>query len=99
MNFTDIIELDVSAEALILNTTSEDINSIIKIKENEIPQLKIKKEAILFFTVHDNIENPIKPEFTINIYTVNNYLIEFILESDNIEKLKELKEYIVSILI
>ena len=99
MSFVDMIELDVPAEAIILKNYNGDISSIIKINDKEIKEMKIKKDAILFFTVSKNYNNPIKPEITFYLYTVNNANIEIIFESDNKEELKELEEYAKSILI
>ena len=99
MNFIEIIELDVPANAIILKTNNEKISSIIKINNKEIKEMKIKKDAILFFTVSKNYDNPIKPEITFFIYTLNNAIIELIFESDDKKELKELEEYAKSILI
>ena len=99
MSFIEIIELDVPADAIILKNYNQDISSIIKIDDKEIKEMKIKKDAILFFTVSNNYDNPIKPEITFFIYTINNKTIEIIYESDDKKELKELEEYVKSILI
>ena len=99
MSFIEMIELDVPADAIILKNYNQDISSIIKIDDKEIKEIKIKKNAILFFTVSKNYDNPIKPEITFFIYTINNKTIEIIYESDDKKELKELEEYVKSILI
>ncbi len=99
MSFVDMIELDVPANAVILKRFEGEINSIVKINDKEIQEMKIKKDAVLFFTVSKNYDNPIKPEFTILIYTANNATIEVIFESDKKTELKELEEYVKSIII
>ncbi len=97
MNFNEIIELDVPADAIILRSVEN--NSVIKIKEIEIEEIKIKKSSISFFTINRNYKNPLKPEFTILIYTLNNIIIESVFEASEEKTLKELEEYIKSILI
>jgi bisphosphoglycerate-independent phosphoglycerate mutase (AlkP superfamily) len=99
MSFVEMIELDVPAEAIILKQKQGEISSIIKINDKEIQEMKIKKDAILFFTVSKNYDNPIKPEITFFIYSLNNTIIEIIFESDDKKELKELEEYAKSILI
>jgi hypothetical protein len=99
MSFVDMIELDVPAEAIILKNYNGNISSIIKINDKEIKEMKIKKDAILFFTVSKNYDNPIKPEITFILYTLNNATVEIIFESDDKKELKELEEYAKSILI
>ncbi len=99
MNYIDLIELDVTANALVIKSYQGDINSIIKIEDKEIEEMKLKKDSISFFTISRNFKNPIKPEFTIFIYTLNNIIIEMVFESDDIKSLEGLEEYIKSILI
>ncbi len=99
MNFTDFIELDVPSNAIILKTRENQIKSIVKIDDKEISELKIRKEAISFFTLKSNYKNPLKPEFSIFIYTLNNTIIENVYEGTEEKILKELEEYVKSILI
>ena len=53
MNFSDFIELDVPANGVILRTFSNGINSIVKIDDKEIQELKIRKNSIEFFILRD----------------------------------------------
>ncbi|WP_457564212.1 hypothetical protein, partial [Caminibacter sp.] len=98
MNFSEFIELDVPANAVILRTHKNQIKSVVKIDDKEINELKIRKEAVSFFTISQNYKNPLEPEFTIFIYTSNNIIIENVYEGDEINTLKELEEYVKSIL-
>jgi hypothetical protein len=93
------MELDTTANAIIIKSLESEVNSIIKINDKEIEEMKIKKDAISFFTISRNLKNPIKPEFTIFIYTVNNIIIEMVFECDEVKTLEGLEEYIKSILI
>ncbi|EDM24301.1 hypothetical protein [Caminibacter mediatlanticus] len=65
MNFAEFIDIDVSSNSIILKAFNNNISSIIKIDNKEVKELKIKKEAISFFTLSKNFDNPIKSEFTI----------------------------------
>jgi len=95
----NVIEIDTSIDAIILKTDKTQINSIVKINEEEIKELKIKKDAILFYTLNPVINNPLKPECTFCIYTSNNIIIEVIYESDDKEELIKFEEYVKSILL
>ena len=99
MNFNDFIDLDISANAILLKSYNENISSLIKLNKQEIKEIKIKKEVIAFFTTSTNFDNPIKPEFTINIYTTTKDNIELIYEYEDKETLIKLEEFIKSILI
>ncbi len=97
--FEKLIEFDDSSNAIILKTDKNSINSIVKLNDKEIKELKIKKEAILFYTLNPVINNPLEPECTFIIYTSNNMQIELIYESDDKEELIKFEEFVKSILI
>jgi hypothetical protein len=99
MEFADIIELEVSSNALVIKKIEDEINSIIRIGDKDIEELKIKRDAILYFTCFENLKNPIKPEFTIFLYLLNNQNIELVFESEKENLLREFEEYIKLILI
>ncbi|NPA88122.1 hypothetical protein [Caminibacter pacificus] len=97
--YNKLIEFDDSANAIILKTDKESINSIVKLNSKEIKELKIKKEAILFYTLNPVINNPLKPECTFLIYTSNNMEIEVIYESEDKEELIKFEEFVKTTLI
>jgi len=99
MNFSDFIDLDVSSNSLLLKQYNNNISSVIKIDNKEIEEIKIKKDSITFFTISKKLNNPIKPEFTILIYTINNHIIELIYEYEDKKVLEELEEFVKSILL
>ncbi len=99
MNYIDLIELLTPNALSIKSNSKSEINSIIKIDDKEVEEMKLKRDAISFFTIKRNLQNPIKPEFSIFIYTTNKIIIEMIFESEDKEELKKLEEYIKSILI
>jgi hypothetical protein len=56
MNYVELIELDVPANALIIKSYQGEINSIIKIDDKEIEEMKLKKDSISFFTISRNLK-------------------------------------------
>ncbi len=99
MNFSDFIDLDTTSNSLILKQYNNNISSVIKIDNKEIEEIKIKKDSIAFFTISKKLNNPIKPEFTILVYTINNHIIELLYEYEDKKVLEELEEFVKSILL
>jgi hypothetical protein len=99
MDFVNLVEFDPTSEALIFKTKNDDINSLILFEDKEIEFLKIKKSAIAFFIISENFKNPIAPEITIKIYTLNNKIIQAEFTGSDAKLLNELKEYVSSIII
>ena len=93
----DFIQLDLSIDALLIKSfKNEKFEFIIKLDEEEIEEIKIKKDAINFFTSKAFFENPLASEFTIKIYTSTNNILT--LEATG-EDIKALFEYIKSIIL
>jgi len=97
--YDNLIEFDDSSNAIILKTDKSSINSIVKLNDNEIKELKIKRDAILFYTLNPVINNPLEPECTFMLYTKNNYTIELIYESEDKEELIKFEEFVKELLI
>jgi len=97
--FERLIELDDSGNAIILKTENNSINSIIKLNDEEVKELKIKRDAISFYTLNPVINNPLKPECTFTLYTNTNHKIELIYESEDKEELIKFEEFVKNILI
>ena len=97
--YENILSVDDSSNAIILKSDKKSINSIVKLNDKEIKELKIKKESILFYTLNPVINNPLKPECTFIIHTLNNHTIELIYESENKEELIKFEEFVKEILI
>ena len=99
MNFTEYVEIDTSARALLLLAFSSENNEIkIKVDDKEIKEIKLKQDLIEFFTCNEDYSNPLAPEFKVDIY-FNNYIIEYEVVGDDKEEVKKFCEYIKSILI
>ena len=94
----DFIQIDDSIDAILLqNFKNDKIEFILKLDEEEIEEIKIKKDAINFFTSKAFLENPLASEFIIKIYTSNNNILT--LEAAGEEDIKPLFEYLKSIIL
>ena len=93
----DFIQLDLSIDAILIQSFKNDkMEFIIKLDDEEIEEIKIKKDAINFFTSKAFFENPLASEFTIKVYTSTNNILT--LEATG-EDIKGLFEYIKSIIL
>ena len=94
----DFIQLDTSIDALLIQRfKDEKIEFIIKLNDEEIEEIKIKKASIDFFISKKYFENPLASEFIIKVYTSTNNIIT--LEAAGEENIKALYEYIKSIIL
>ena len=94
----DFIQIDTSIDAILIkNFRNDKMEFIMKLDDSEIEEIKIKKDAINFFTSKAFFENPLASEFTIKVHTSTNNILS--LEAAGEENIKALFEYIKSIIL
>ena len=93
----DFIQIDTSIDAVLLQSFKDNkMEFFMKLNDEEIEEIKIKKASIDFFISKAFFENPLASEFTIKVYTSTNNILT--LEATG-EDIKGLFEYIKSIIL